>query len=213
MCAGGEELFESSRLVHMSLKLSVTDYHDEAKRILPKMVYDYYASGARSEITLRHNEDDYQRIQLLPKFLIDVSRIDMRTNVLGHNISCPIMVAPTAMHQMAHPGSSFINGFVFFLFLTFFSLDGEKATYRAAQRAGTLFSLSSLSTVKLEEVAQQGQGNRWFQLYVSKDRDYSLALIRRVEKAGFTALLVTVDAPILGVRERDVKYETNLRRI
>jgi len=88
----------------MAIRLSVDDYHKEAKRILPKMVYDYYASGARSEVTLRENEEDFQKIKILPRMLVDVSSVNLETSILGHKVSCPIMVAPTAMHKMAHKG-------------------------------------------------------------------------------------------------------------
>merc|ERR1719329_2004233 len=138
-------------------------------------------------ITLRENRAAYSRLRLVPKILIDVSSVETKTTILGASVSSPIVIAPTAMQQMAHP-------------------DGEAATARASKRLGTLMTLSSWSTLPLEEVAAAAPGGlRWFQLYVYKDRDVTLDLIRRAERAGYKALAVTVDTPILGRREADIK--------
>ena len=138
-------------------------------------------------ITLRENREAYSRIRLMPKILVDVSKIDTATTVLGERVSSPICIAPTAMQKMAHP-------------------DGECATSKAACRHKTLMTLSSWSTTALEEVASAAPGGyRWFQLYVYKDRVVTLDLIRRAEKAGYKALAVTVDTPCLGRRESDIR--------
>ena len=138
-------------------------------------------------ITLRENRDAFARYRLIPRILVDVSKINMSTTVLGQRVSSPICIAPTAMQQMAHP-------------------DGEAATSRAAKRLGALMTLSSWSTLPLEDVAKAAPGGyRWFQLYVYKDRNVTLDLIRRAERAGYTATAVTVDTPILGRREADIK--------
>lgn len=165
---------------------NVTEYEAIAKEKLPKMVYDYYASGAEDQWSLKENRDAFSRILLRPRILIDVSRIDMTTSVLGFKISMPIMVAPSAMHRMAHP-------------------DGEMATARAASAAGTIMTLSSMSTSSVEEVASTGPGIRFFQIYVFRDRNVVLQLMRRAERAGFQAFVITVDAPRLGRREADIK--------
>ncbi|KAF8050841.1 hypothetical protein N665_1864s0002 [Sinapis alba] len=153
---------------------NVTEYEAIAKEKLPKMVYDYYASGAEDQWTLQENRNAFARILFRPRILIDVSKIDMRTTILGFNISMPIMVAPTAMQKMAHP-------------------EGEYATARAASAAGTIMTLSSWATSSVEEVASTGPGIRFFQLYVYKNRNVVEQLVRRAEKAGFKAIALTAN--------------------
>ncbi|CDY25424.1 BnaC09g39390D [Brassica napus] len=165
---------------------NVTEYEAIAKEKLPKMVYDYYASGAEDQWTLQENRNAFARILFRPRILIDVSKIDMTTTVLGFKISMPIMVAPTAMQKMAHP-------------------EGEYATARAASAAGTIMTLSSWATSSVEEVASTGPGIRFFQLYVYKNRNVVEQLVRRAERAGFKAIALTVDTPRLGRRESDIK--------
>ncbi|XP_071708878.1 glycolate oxidase 1-like [Rutidosis leptorrhynchoides] len=165
---------------------NVMEYERLAKEKLPKMIYDYYASGAEDEWTLQENRNAFSRILFRPRILIDVSKIDMTTTVLGFQISMPIMVAPTAMQKMAHP-------------------DGEYATARASAAAGTIMTLSSWGTSSVEEVASTGPGVRFFQLYVYKDRNIVTQLVKRAENAGFKAIVLTVDTPRLGRRESDIK--------
>lgn len=155
------------------------------------MAYDYYASGAEDEWTLEENRNAFARILFRPRILIDVSKIDMTTTVLGYNISMPIMVAPTAFQKMAHP-------------------EGEYATARAASAANTAMVLSSWATSSVEEVASTGPGLRFFQLYVYKDRNVVAQLVRRAEAAGFKAIALTVDTPRLGRREADIKNRFTL---
>nr|VDC93619.1 unnamed protein product [Brassica oleracea] len=170
---------------------NVIEYEAIAKEKLPKMVYDYYASGAEDQWTLKENRNAFARILFRPRILIDVSKIDMTTTVLGFKISMPIMVAPTAMQKMAHP-------------------EGEYATARAASAAGTIMTLSSWATSSVEEVASTGPGIRFFQLYVYKNRKVVEQLVRRAEKAGFKAIALTVDTPRLGRRESDIKNRFTL---
>ncbi|ESQ48529.1 hypothetical protein EUTSA_v10020979mg [Eutrema salsugineum] len=170
---------------------NVTEYEAIAKQKLPKMVYDYYASGAEDQWTLQENRNAFARILFRPRILIDVSKIDMTTTVLGFKISMPIMVAPTAMQKMAHP-------------------EGEYATARAASAAGTIMTLSSWATSSVEEVASTGPGIRFFQLYVYKNRNVVEQLVRRAERAGFKAIALTVDTPRLGRRESDIKNRFTL---
>ncbi|KAG2305637.1 hypothetical protein Bca52824_025385 [Brassica carinata] len=179
---------------HVQLKMeitNVTEYEAIAKEKLPKMVYDYYASGAEDQWTLQENRNAFARILFRPRILIDVSKIDMTTTILGFKISMPIMVAPTAMQKMAHP-------------------EGEYATARAASAAGTIMTLSSWATSSVEEVASTGPGIRFFQLYVYKNRNVVEQLVRRAEKAGFKAIALTVDTPRLGRRESDIKNRFTL---
>ncbi|KAL5187961.1 (S)-2-hydroxy-acid oxidase GLO1 [Glycine soja] len=170
---------------------NVTEYEAIAKEKLPKMVYDFYASGAEDQWTLKENRNAFSRILFQPRILIDVSKIDLTTTVMGFKISMPIMIAPTAMQKMAHP-------------------EGELATARAASAAGTIMTLSSTATSSVEEVASTGPGIRFFQLYVLKDRNVVAQVVRRAEKAGFKAITLTVDSPILGRREADIKNRFTL---
>lgn len=165
---------------------NVMEYEALAKEKLPKMVYDYYASGAEDQWTLQENRNAFSRILFRPRILVDVSSIDTTTTVLGFKLSMPVMVAPTAMQKMAHP-------------------EGEYATARAASAAGTIMTLSSWATSSVEEVASTGPGTRFFQLYVFKDRNVVAQLVKRAERAGFKAIVLTVDTPILGRREADIK--------
>ncbi|MFQ5889600.1 MAG: alpha-hydroxy acid oxidase [Gemmatimonadota bacterium] len=171
--------------------LNVYDYEAAARAKLPQMVYDYYASGAHDEITLRENHAAYDRIRLSYRVLRDVARRDLGTVVLGQLVSMPILVAPTAFHRMAHP-------------------EGEVATARAAGSAGTVMILSTLSNSSIEEVAAAARGPVWFQLYIYRDREATRALVGRAEEAGCTAIVLTVDAPLWGRRERDVRNRFQL---
>jgi 4-hydroxymandelate oxidase len=132
--------------------------------------------------------DAYEAIALHYRVLVDVSRRSLETTVLGQRIAMPIAVAPTAFHRLAHE-------------------EGELAAVRGAGDAGTLFILSTLSNTAVEEVVAAATGPVWFQLYVYKDRAATEGLVRRVEAAGCRALVVTVDAPLLGRRERDVRNQ------
>lgn len=167
--------------------VNVWEYEKHAAMKLDKNAFDYYASGANDMITLRENRAAFTRLRMRPRILRNVENVDMTTTILGDEVSMPILLSPTAMQQMAH-------------------IEGEKATARAAKKAGTLMTLSSWSTLPLEEVAEAAPGGlRWFQLYVYKDRDVTLQLIRRAEAAGYKALAVTVDTPVLGRREADIR--------
>jgi len=167
--------------------VNIAEYEKHAMSKLPKNAFDYYASGANDMITLRENRAAFSRLRLMPKILVDVSSLSTETTVLGDKVSSPICIAPSAMQKMAHP-------------------DGELATARANYRHKGLMILSSWSTTALEEVAQAApEGLRWFQLYVYKDRDVTLDLIKRAERAGYKALAITVDTPQLGRREADIK--------
>jgi 4-hydroxymandelate oxidase len=166
--------------------LNLAELEPLARERLTPLAYDYYASGADDEITLRRNVEAYRELALHYRVLVDVSRVSCATSVLGIPVELPILVAPTAFHRLAHP-------------------DGEAATARAAAAAGTLFTLSTLSTTRIEDVMAKTSGPVWFQLYVYKDRIATADLVARVEAAGARALVLTVDAPRLGRRERDVR--------
>ncbi len=153
---------------------------------LSREAVDYYASGADDEITLRENRAAFERRRIHHRVLVNVSERSLATRVLGVDVSMPVLVAPTAFHRMAHP-------------------DGELATARAARSARTAMMLSSLSNTDVEEVCAAHPEGTFFQLYVYRDRNATEALVRRAEAAGCKALVLTVDAPLLGRRERDVR--------
>ena len=152
---------------------------------------DYFEGGALDEITLRENTAGWERLKLYYRVLAGVGKRDMTTTVLGQPISMPIVVAPTAFHKLACEA-------------------GEIATARAAKAAGTLFILSSLSNTAMESVFAQAASPRWFQLYIYKDREITLELVKRAEAAGAEAIVLTVDAPGLGTRERDARNSFRL---
>eukprot|EP01137_Pigoraptor_chileana_P032078 Opistho-2@20888 len=170
----------------------IADMEAHARAHLPKSVYDYYASGANDGQTLRENSNAFQRLRFRPRMLRDVSSLDLSTTILGEKISMPICASPTAMQRMAHP-------------------DGESATGRASAHLNTCMILSSIATTSIEELAASApNGLRWFQLYVYKDRALTERLVHRAEAAGFKALVLTVDTPLLGRREPDVRNEFKL---
>ncbi len=171
--------------------VNLTDFEALAREQLSREAYDYYAGGAQDEVTLRENRAAYDRVSLAYRVLVDVSRRDLTTSVLGQPVAMPILVAPTAFHRLATP-------------------EGELATARAAGAAGTVMILSTLSTTPIEAVVSAASGPVWFQLYVYRDRKATEGLVRRAEAAGCGALVLTVDAPLLGRRERDVRNRFSL---
>lgn len=171
--------------------VNISDFEHIAKEKLTKMAYDYYSSGADDEITLRENCDAYKKIFLKYRVLVDVSKRDLSTEVFGQKISMPLMIAPTAFHKMAHT-------------------EGEAAVARASGAADTIMILSTLSNSDVEEVVKASSGSIWFQLYVYKEREVTREIILRAESAGCKAIVLTVDAPVLGTRERDVRNKFNL---
>src|SRR3954470_3810824 len=171
--------------------LNVNDYARAAQAKLARETLDYYEGGALDEITLRENTDSWTRLKLYYHVLAGVETRDLRTTVLGKPISMPVVVAPTAFHKLACE-------------------TGEIATAHAAKAAGTLFILSSLSNTAMESVFAQAASPRWFQLYAYKDRGITHDLVQRAEAAGAEAIVLTVDAPGLGTRERDARNRFTL---
>jgi 4-hydroxymandelate oxidase len=172
--------------VDSNLLLNVADYSRAAQAELPLDVFDYYKGGALDEITLRENTAGWERLKLYYRVLAGVGPRDLRTTVLGQPVSMPVLVAPTAFHRLACD-------------------EGEIAAAKAAKAAKTLFILSSLSNTAMESVFTEAGSPRWFQLYIYKDREITLELVKRAEAAGAEAIVLTVDAPTLGTRERDVR--------
>jgi len=171
--------------------LNIADYAHAARSKLPQDVFDYYEGGALDEITLRENTAAWERLKVYYRVLAGVGPRDMSTTVLGQSVSMPILVAPTAFHKLACE-------------------DGEIAAAKAAKAAKTLFILSSLSNTAMEAVFAEAGSPRWFQLYIYKDREITFELVKRAEAAGAEAIVLTVDAPGLGTRERDTRNNFRL---
>jgi 4-hydroxymandelate oxidase len=171
--------------------LNVNDYARAARQKLRQDIFDYYEGGALDEITLRENTAGWERLQLYYHVLAGVKDRQLSTTVLGQKISMPIVLAPTAFHKLA-------------------CAEGEMAAARAAKSAGTLFILSSLSNTAMEAVLSEAGSPRWFQLYIYKDRGVTAELVKRAEAAGAEAIVLTVDAPGLGTRERDARNRFTL---
>ena len=168
--------------------LTVAEFERLARnRMSDAASWDYYAGGAGDEITLHAERAAWDRIRLRPRVLTDVAERDLRTTAFGLSLAHPIVVAPTAAHDLAHP-------------------DAELATARGAARAGSLMTLSTISSQAVEAVAAAAPGApRWFQLYAPSDRSTCRAIVDRAVAAGSSALVVTVDLPLPGNRERDVR--------
>jgi 4-hydroxymandelate oxidase len=166
--------------------INLGDFESAAVQQLSRMVYDYYAGGAGDEVLLATTRAAWNAIALRYKVLRDVSQRSLACTVLGQKLEWPLLVAPMAFQQMAHP-------------------DGEIGTARAASATGTGMVLSTLSTTSIEEVRAACTGPLWFQLYIYRDREASKALVQRAESAGCDALVLTVDSPMLGRRERDIR--------
>ncbi|CAN8270167.1 unnamed protein product [Cochlearia groenlandica] len=166
--------------------VNVKEFQELAKQALPKMYYDFYSGGAEDQHTLKENVEAFTRIMFRPRVLVDVSKIDMSTTILGYPISAPIMIAPTANHKLAHQ-------------------DGETATAKAAAACNTIMIVSYMASSTIEEVASSCNAVRFLQIYVYKRRDVTAQMVKRAEKAGFKAIVLTVDVPRLGRREDDIK--------
>ena len=170
--------------------LNLAEIEAAARERLTALAYEYYVGGANDEVTVRENRSAFERLALRYRVLVDVSRRSTQTSVLGQSIELPVLLAPTAFHRLACD-------------------EGEIAAARAASAAGTVMILSTASTCTIEDVGAV-PGPKWFQLYVYSDRSLTEALIARAEAADMTAIVLTVDAPILGRRERDLRNRFHL---
>ncbi|MGZ4716250.1 MAG: alpha-hydroxy acid oxidase [Acidimicrobiales bacterium] len=166
------------------------DFQAAARARLTPEAYDYFVSGALTEWSLRQNIEAFERWRFHKRVLVDVSAIETSTTVLGTEVAFPVLVAPTAFHKLADP-------------------EGEVATARAARSAGTVMVVSTLATTPLEDVAATGV-SRWFQLYVQKDRGLTRELIDRAVAAGYSAIVLTVDAPFIGIRYTELRNRFQL---
>src|SRR6516164_611594 len=186
-----KQMLRTSTMSERIDAINLEELEERARKVLPQMVYDFHASGANGEVTLRENRAAYERITLLPRVLVDVSARDLGTTVLGEPVSMPILIAPTALPGLAHP-------------------EGEVATTKAAGAAKTVMTLATCSTSSIEEAMAVATGPVWFQLYVFKDRAVTASLVQRAEAAGCKAIVLTVDVPVPGQRERDVRNRFSL---
>jgi len=168
--------------------VNLLEYEPLARQKLSESAYGFIAGAAEDEVTLRENRAAFQRLRLRPRVLVDVSKIDPSTTVLGQRIEFPVLLAPVAVQRLAHP-------------------DGELASARAAAAAGTIMALSTSASCSIEEVARAAEGARWFQLYFNRDREVTKRLVERAEVHGYFALCLTVDLPWLGRREADIRNQ------
>jgi isopentenyl diphosphate isomerase/L-lactate dehydrogenase-like FMN-dependent dehydrogenase len=168
------------------MAINIDDLRRLAMRRLPRAVFDFADGGAEDEQTLRANREDFAKLTFRPKILVDVSKRDQATTILGQPVSSPLILAPTGLAGMLWAR-------------------GEMAAARAAASQNVIFTLSTLGACSIEEVAETSSGPLWFQLYVMRDRDVTRKLVERAQHAGYKALCLTVDLPVLGQRERDLR--------
>src|ERR1700722_6175241 len=164
---------------------SVRAYERAARRRLPRFIYDFVAGAAGDESTMRANQEAFGDHQIYPRTLVDVSQRSLQTSVLGDQVSLPVLLAPTGMQRLVHK-------------------HGDLEAAAAAGDAGTIYVASSASAFSVEEIARSAAGPLWFQLYLWRDHDVVRRLVERARDAGYTCLVVTVDVPLVGIRERDL---------
>ncbi|PYL62488.1 MAG: alpha-hydroxy-acid oxidizing protein, partial [Verrucomicrobia bacterium] len=175
-----------SRSVQPPRVVNIEDLRRAAKRRLPRVVFDYIDGGAEDEWTLRANCRAFETVTFRPRCAVAVPSCDLRTVVLGAPLPMPLILAPVGSCRLMYPR-------------------GEEAAARAAGKAGIIYTLSTLSGCRLEDVAAASGGPVWYQLYLVGGRDCALGALERARKAGFSALVVTIDTPVAGLRERDLR--------
>jgi len=175
-----------SRSVQPPRVINIEDLRRAAKRRLPRVVFDYIDGGAEAELTLNANYQAFGAVTLRPRCAIATTACDLRTTVLGTELSMPLILAPVGSCRLMYPR-------------------GEEAAACAAGKAGIIYTLSTLSGCRLEDVAAASEASVWYQLYLVGGRDCALAAIERARAAGFSALVVTIDTAVAGLRERDIR--------
>jgi len=184
---GSVEPADPNQLPHLGSLLNVFDFESLASKTMKKEGWDYYSSGADDEVTLRENHSAFQRIWLKPRVLINVSSIDTSCKILGHKCPLPLYITATALGKLAHP-------------------DGELAISRAAANKGIIYMLPTLGSYSLDEMMAERKADQvqFLQLYVNANKKITHDIIKKAEK-GCSALCITVDAPQLGRREKDMR--------
>ena len=165
---------------------NVGDFRKLAKKKLPSPIFHYIDGGSDDEVTLRRNTDSFNKCDLIPNILADVSNIDLSTTVLGQKIDFPLFLSPTSMNRLYHH-------------------HGENGTAIAAKKMGTMFGTSTMATTSIEEIGKLTNAPKLFQLYIHKDKGLTDNLIERCKQAGFNSMCLTVDTVVAGNRERDHK--------
>ena len=170
---------------------NIEELRKQAKRRLPRAVFDFIDGGAEDESTLRENRAAYERVRLLRRVLVGVANVDTETSILGKASKLPIAVAPTGALGFGWRG-------------------GDVAVAKAAAAFGIPFSLSTSATASIERVAEEAPGRLWFQAYFFKDREYTFGLLERARQAGYDTVMVTADLPVGGKRERDFRNDFSI---
>ena len=170
---------------------SLAEFEALCEGSLSPMALGYVSGGAADELTLRANCEDWKRIRLNPRVLVDVSQLDLKTELIGQHFDLPVLLAPTAFHRLFHP-------------------EAELATIAGANRAGVTMVLSSYSTEAVETITAVAQRPVWFQLYTQTDRGLTREMVERAQAAGCKALCITVDTPVLGARHRESRAQFTL---
>jgi isopentenyl diphosphate isomerase/L-lactate dehydrogenase-like FMN-dependent dehydrogenase len=177
---------DKARSVEPPRIINIEDLRRAAKRRLPRVVFDYIDGGAEDERTLRENCRAFEEVTFRPRCAVATPACDLRVSVLGASLSMPLILAPVGSSRLMYPR-------------------GEEAAARAAGTAGIAYALSTLSGCRLEDVAAASKGPLWYQLYLMGGRDCALSAIERAKAAGFSALVVTIDTAVAGMRERDLR--------
>jgi len=170
---------------------TVDDFRAAARRRLPRMVWDFVDGGADGESAVAANRTALDEVLFQPRHLVDVATRDVTTTVFGDPVKIPLILSPSGLATVVHP-------------------DGEPAVARAAADAGAIYAVSTASGYSMEEIAEQSEGRLWFQLYLWKNEDVVQSLISRATAAGYEALIVTIDVPVVGKRERDLRNGMSL---
>jgi (S)-mandelate dehydrogenase len=170
--------------MHLEKAINIEDLRQMARRRLPRAIFDFFDGGAEDELTLRENRAAFQRVRLLPKVLVNVAEVDTRVRLFGVEAGLPLAIGPTGGIAAGRAGADLMLA-------------------RAAKAFGIPYTLATPAGTSIERLAAEVPGRRWFQLYVVRDREFRERLVARAKEAGYEALLVTVDLPVSGKRERD----------
>lgn len=171
--------------------LDLSDFERAAQTVMSPLAWAYVSGGAGDEVTLRWNREAWERLRIAQRTMIDVSQLDTRVSLLGRTLDYPFILAPTAYHKLSHP-------------------EGEIATVKGAGLAGAIAIMSTVATVSLEDCAAAATSPLWFQLYVQPDRGFTRELVQRAEAAGYQALVLTIDVPVMGSRYRELRAKFTL---